>query len=235
MKQHEFEKSIFLEFSKVAELDIISTSIQSRTPPEPDILCEIRDEGFLALELTEFVAQRYMEKFKEYVKTKQMIEEVCGSLSEEDKEKFSKLFKGALLSFYFNKKANLRQKRKLLEKDFPQLLTLNPNYIGEYILSSEIEVMIYKCDFDDTFFEVDNVEWLENPLENLLNKKFRKRYSTAHRIELLLHTYHSQFWPRNILIPQIQKYLKLHSPVSNIQGLWVFDYHEKEIISHICF
>jgi len=47
------ERRIFIEFIKKAQLSVDVETIESRCPPEPDILCWDKDQGFVAFELCE--------------------------------------------------------------------------------------------------------------------------------------------------------------------------------------
>ena len=49
--QAEAERAVFREFAKKANLPIDLRSIESREPPEPDILCRGNDGEFIAFEL----------------------------------------------------------------------------------------------------------------------------------------------------------------------------------------
>jgi hypothetical protein len=47
------EISIFREFVDRSKLPVVPASVESRKPPEPDILCEIAGEGKVAFEMVE--------------------------------------------------------------------------------------------------------------------------------------------------------------------------------------
>jgi hypothetical protein len=47
------EMQVFLEFIQKSGLPIERDSIENRTPPEPDILCWHKEQGFVAFELVE--------------------------------------------------------------------------------------------------------------------------------------------------------------------------------------
>jgi hypothetical protein len=51
------ERDIFMEFVAVAALPVVLGSVESRRPPEPDILCELANEGRVAFELVQLVDQ----------------------------------------------------------------------------------------------------------------------------------------------------------------------------------
>jgi hypothetical protein len=51
------ERDIFLEFVAVAGLPVVPGSIESRRPPEPDIVCELVGGGRVAFEVVELIDQ----------------------------------------------------------------------------------------------------------------------------------------------------------------------------------
>lgn len=51
------ERAVFREFAQAARVRVVPNSIQSRPPPEPDILCEIGGVGPVAFELVQLVDQ----------------------------------------------------------------------------------------------------------------------------------------------------------------------------------
>ena len=55
------ERENFERFTKAAGLDVLPNSIESREPPEPDILCSIEGRGPVAFELVELVDPSYAE------------------------------------------------------------------------------------------------------------------------------------------------------------------------------
>lgn len=58
-KKQEEERQVFRRFARVCPLDIRDTSIESRCPREPDILCEVLGERQVAFELTRLEAEEY--------------------------------------------------------------------------------------------------------------------------------------------------------------------------------
>lgn len=52
-----WERAVFRNFAAAARLPVVPDSIESRSPPEPDILCEYIDGDRVAFELVELVDQ----------------------------------------------------------------------------------------------------------------------------------------------------------------------------------
>ncbi len=52
-KKAKREVSVLMKFLKASELPIGTASVESRPPPEPDILCSHQEEGKIAFELAE--------------------------------------------------------------------------------------------------------------------------------------------------------------------------------------
>ena len=57
VEKAERERWIFEEFAGRAGLMVVPGSVESRLPPEPDILCRIEDQGPVAFELVELIDQ----------------------------------------------------------------------------------------------------------------------------------------------------------------------------------
>jgi len=66
------ERLVFRTFLKVSGLQIDPESIESRKPPEPDILCVHECDGKLAFELVEICAEDLARKYQQYAKEKNL-------------------------------------------------------------------------------------------------------------------------------------------------------------------
>ena len=64
------EREVFRAFARVSGLDIDDATIQSRSPPEPDILCETKTGKALAFELTELIDETHMKRIAMVLHTK---------------------------------------------------------------------------------------------------------------------------------------------------------------------
>ena len=73
MDRAEREREIFATFAEVAPFTVLPGSIKSRNPPEPDILCQIENQGPVGFELTELIDQAYMARLGLMFNTKQYL------------------------------------------------------------------------------------------------------------------------------------------------------------------
>jgi hypothetical protein len=55
------EIEIFRRFVERSGIDVISNSVEHRPPPEPDILCRVRERGCIRFELTEACSREFSE------------------------------------------------------------------------------------------------------------------------------------------------------------------------------
>lgn len=69
MEKSQRELAVFQEFAERSGLPVIADTIQKRDPPEPDILCEVSGEGFVAFELKELCAEEIAEGISELIRT----------------------------------------------------------------------------------------------------------------------------------------------------------------------
>ena len=63
------EMKVFLEFLQKSGLPIERDSVKTRTPPEPDILCRHKEQGFVAFELVELCAAEIARTTAEVVRS----------------------------------------------------------------------------------------------------------------------------------------------------------------------
>ena len=63
------ELNVFQEFAERSGLPIVAGSIEKRNPREPDILCQIEGEGYVAFELKELCAEDIAEGISELLRT----------------------------------------------------------------------------------------------------------------------------------------------------------------------
>lgn len=235
MDQAKREREIFEAFVEVAPFKVLPGSIESRYPPEPDILCQIENHGQVGFELTELIDQAYMARIGLMFKTKQYLNSYWQSeLDAADSALFRDKYSDALLHFEYSQATSLKQRKVVAKKAFPKLLNLPNNSDGEFLKSDpELApvlqwVQISRVGVVQPIIDVSSYGWLGDPTAQAIRNKFLKNYECDYPIELLAHINwgimpHEEVW-RN----------SAENAASQISGspfrkVWVFDNTDKKI------
>lgn len=192
MSQAERERDIFKAFAEVAPFTVLHGSIESRIPPEPDILCQIEGHGQVGFELTELIDQAYMARIGLMFRTKQWLNHYWQSeLDPEDSVLFRNKYGDALLHFEYSQETKLKERKVAARKAFQKLLHLPDNSNGEFLKSDpELApvlkwVQISRVGLAQPVVDVSSYGWLGDPTAQAIRKKFSKSYKCDYPIELL--------------------------------------------------
>lgn len=194
MSKADREKKVFENFSNVAAINILPGTIESRPPPEPDILCQLENSDHVAFELTELIDQDFMARLSLMFTTRQYLNAYWqNSLEHADTDLFCEKYSDALVNFQFDQEASLKVRKAVAKKVFPRLLELPNNFEGEF-LKSDSELMralnwvqICRVGAAEPIIDVSSSGCLGDPTADAIRKKFAKTYETEHPIELLAH------------------------------------------------
>lgn len=229
------EREIFEAFAKVAPFKVLPGSVESRSPPEPDILCQIKDHGQVGFELTELIDQAHMARIGLMFKTRQYLNKYWqNELDAADTTLFRNKYSDALLHFEYSQAASLNQRKAAAKKAFPKLLHLPNNSDGEF-LSSDPElvpvlqwVQVSRIDSVQPIIDVSSYGYLGDPTAQAIKNKFSKNYECDYPIELLAHINwgimpHEDVWRHSA------KNAASQIKDSPFRKVWVFDNTDKKI------
>jgi hypothetical protein len=231
------EQTIFRDF--VATLKIDMDSMESREPPEPDIVCQIVGCGKVGFELTELIDQNFKKREVLMYRTKcHLTNAPREHLSKSESSEFCRKYKNAFLLFRYRDGSSL-QKRKLTTKSALQaLLSLPDNYKGtltgrEFLSiptkSALNEIRVCRGDFfKGPILDTDSSGLLGDPVEATFHKKLSKRYEVKYPIELLTYIETDLLRPQDALIVELQK-LEEKFLASQFKKVWVFDRRTRSI------
>ena len=138
------ELRVFNEFVDCSDLVVVPKSIENRGPPEPDILCEVRDEGHVAFELKELCDPS--------------IAQICSDLVRENSEE-SKYVRSANPVGNMSKKARTKQ----YESDFPVELLFYTD--GRIICPPDTVIPTIRRAFDNNRHQFRRVWFMGQPDE----------------------------------------------------------------------
>ena len=120
------EKKVFTQFCKTAQLQVIPGSVKNQDPPAPDILCEIRGEGYVAFELVEILDEKFARRRNRKTKFPSMLHDYLDNMSQERSKAFKNKFSDTKIFFYFKEKTSNTMIEKSVAKIFEHLMSLDP-------------------------------------------------------------------------------------------------------------
>jgi len=228
------ERSIFRRFVQSAGLPVPLASIESRTPPEADILCEITGHGTIAFELVTIDGRNYCKGRSVYEATARALANACPTHSPQHAALGRKFGNVAMIAF-FRHNASLRERKA----HFPPLISLLLNNVpapvrpgSSFFPPDPLRKTIERVHVSEspTFALLANgivTALSANTLHNL-RRKLKSTYPRSHPVELLAHT-QMQPWSVNVGVEtQIFDLIRERQPASAFRRVWVFDVHGTE-------
>ncbi len=235
MDQAEREREIFEAFAEIAPFTVLPCSIESRNPPEPDILCQIENYGQVAFELTELIDEAYMAHIALVFDTKQYLNSYWQSeLNAADSTLFRNKYSDALLHFEYSQETSLKERKVAAKKAFPKLLHLPNNADGEFLKSDpELApvlqwIQISRIGLTESIIDISSYVRLGDPTAQAITKKFKKNYECDYPIELLTHINWGIMPHEEVWIASAEKAASQLSS-SPFRKIWVFDNADKKI------
>jgi len=216
-KRQDQERRVFHSFAKVCPLPILDSSIASRCPPEPDILCEIIGEGTVAFEMTCVEAEQYHSERAEQDRTLDKAKDFQVAVAKY--LVLEKRYWGALF-FLDDGKLSIEQICQLLDQaphDREQLFLLEHGIDLEYGGGNHPPVLV-----------VDAIE-IRYAIREHIAKKLRKVakgiLKSSYPIEILLHFKGLGAarldWEQRS--EQLRSSLIPCLPKSQVRRVWIFD------------
>ncbi len=229
MTQSEFERIVFEAFSKVAPFTILQGSVESRNPPEPDIVCTIENRGQVGFELTELIDQSHMERISLMFHTRNCLNNYWKKeLAEDAFAIFHSKYKGALLHFEFSQNTRLSERKSVLDVVFNLLLDLDADMEGicfennPKLMPILQYVNINHIGLECPIIDVGSFGSLGDPTEIAIKKKCSKKYTNEYPIELLAHIETNLLPPDGIWLSSIEE-KAAQIDGSQFEKLWVYD------------
>ncbi len=230
------EKTIFLDFAKVCGLAIQLDSVEKREPPEPDILCQINQEGAVAFEMVELIDQGLAQQTYESIRLQQLLEDIHQNLPTSARTTIEERFKNALVHVTFHAETSSRGRENAIPLILDWLQGFSPSFIGStppegrsplYKIVSEITVS--RGDFPGPFFEVDAGGAFADPTLERIGKKFEKKYISSTSVELLAYYELQPVLSEDLWLPQLRTFITQRIGSSGFRRVWVYDIKTKEI------
>lgn len=222
------ESYIFKEYAKICPLEIVS--FDSKDPPEPDIVCELKNGDNLAFELVEAVDNKIPHKDSVIEKAETLWSEYYNSnLSEEESKRFDAVFTGCSLSLALTDHAS----EKVIKKAIPLLFKKYKNSSRDQLglihhaqdgLPEGCERIRIEPQEAKPIFRCSRASHISSDFViKAVREKFGKTYETNHSIHLLVFNDHHSLGPDCIWLDKTKKYVQQNLPDSPFKRVWVFD------------
>ena len=231
--QKKREKYIFGEFTRVCPLDIVS--FESKNPPEPDILCQLKDGSSLAFELTEAVDDKVPQRMDNAQKAKKFWEDYKNNeLPKEDKERFDRIFSGCSITLNLNKQATMPKIKKAIKLIFKKYKNSYRCQLGliQRVESDDLpdcceSIKIEPKDGEPEFSCSRAMPISPKFVIDRIKSKFRKTYKTSCPINLLIYSGHHSFGPDGFWNqPDTKSYIEVNMGSSLFERIWIFNRSE---------
>jgi len=237
--QAEAERAIFIEFAATVPLAV--NSIESRRPPEPDLLCDVEGEGPVAFEVSQVTNESLERAMRGDHKARQEFRAAYNALPSEARLRIVDCLGGVPAVFVgFTPGTPPGQWRRAI-KPIIDLLVARSNLSGDERLragdvsvwqlqglsSILTEMAVRASSTAGPFLGCTEAVEVTDTTRRVLTKKLTSRYSSAAPMELLL--YRSTPVPRATdwredLITYID-----HQPVSPFRRVWCFDLFDRAV------
>ena len=178
------EKKVFTQFCKTAQLQVIPGSVKNQAPRAPDILCEIKSEGYVAFELVEILDEKFARRRNRKTKFPSMLHDYLDNMPQERSKAFKNKFSDTIIFFYFKEKISITLIKNSVGKIFEHLMSLDPA-IEETKFRSDKRLKqilryatINRNQSYGPSFESNDGGFVGEHYVNVLEKKFNKEYDS---------------------------------------------------------
>jgi hypothetical protein len=228
------ERRIFRRFAEISTLPIAVDSVESRCPPEPDILCMVEGEGQVAFELVEIIDESFAKRTDAQIDMHNHIENLYESLPEIDKSILSHRLGDALIYICFKPGVSLKKKREIAKDILAHLKSTDLHFEGDVLLSANLKTLIRRITVFrgvvGPCFDIEGVGTLGDPILERLKEKFSKAYESHFPIELLAYYDLQPVRPDSHWLLKATIFIKDSIQQSPFRRVWMFDVHNERVI-----
>lgn len=231
------EIRVFKKFAKLAPYPIDLNSIKSEDPPKPDISCNLLDGTTIAFELVECVDKSIAQSFYDSLNLKEAFDNELKNLSKGRKGRLKTNFKNALIYVAFIRKISFNKKKSSISTILDYLLTLGNMAEGKFNLRSHRDlkevvrwINVSRESFAGPKFDIEAVTSFGEPAKERIEVKFKKKYKTKYKIDLLAYYELQPEIPENNWLPSVREFVKNNVKTSIFQRVWIYSTTQNKII-----
>lgn len=229
------ERLIFESFAQVAGLYTDGATIESRSPPEPDILLRTASGNALAFELVEILDQEFSQSIQRGFKTKELCEAYLASMPGISRQLFMEKYRNADIFVSFRPPTTTRRRKNSLPVVFERLLALPDGLEGDVLwdipgLTTVLEhATISRGRFVGPMFDTSETLWVGDPTVAAIESKLDKTYESPHELSLLAYIETNPMFPDDVWLGNLAEYESELSDACQFSHIFVFDWQSKTI------
>lgn len=229
MPKEERERLIFSLFAKSAGLTTAGSSIESRSPPQPDILLTESDGTCVAFELVEILDQGYSGSTQRQFDTKSVFYKHLDAMLEPTRSRFRGKYADADIHIEFDEKLTLRRREQSLQQVFNALLCLPDEISGEVPIEDDCLQKIVKYlyinrgKFSGPLFDIQSAVWVGDPTVDSIRTKLDKTYDSPHPVGLLAYIETNPMYPDDVWLTELDNFLAELGRDCQFDSIYVFD------------
>lgn len=225
VKAMEREQRVFRSFAENGPLAIDLDSIESPSPPAPDILCRVERLGFVAFELVELVDEEYARGIVLMARTQRMLRDLPDRLPADLRSSLNE-FGDPYIAFDFVGNLPLRAREQAAVDALRWLLnqeSKRDHYAIEGDLRSRVEAIhVHRPWRWGLKFEISSAGFVGDPTVARLESKFGKTYKSEHPVELLMYTEIDLIMPEDIWRPTVEPFVQERLATSPFRRVWLY-------------
>lgn len=235
-QQQADEKLIVEAFLQVAEIPCHSDNIQSLEPPQPDILCTLKNDTKLAFELTEVIDPKQARNYNFGNDVRHAMYQYHVDMEPTKRAQMDLLFRNAALLIAFIKGTTLKKAVNLLPSVFDALLTCTSETDGnidkDHIPKGIKRITVARGkELTGPIFSASGLAlYIRNTMTERINQKFSKKYKCDCPIDLLVHGRLKSLPPDTLWLDEVRNLVPSNIQNSPFHRVWVFDYVESNIM-----
>lgn len=229
----ERERKVFALFCRERGWCTPHCIIESRSPPEPDILFKRRWHLARAFEMVELIDQDYARTMQSDSSTRKQLADFYEALPLGRRSQLDQSYGDAEIIVSFQSGLTERRRAAVFDRLFKFLTDRPSGWSGVSLRPTELqpyvnEVVVARGTFKGPRFDVSSAVWVDDPCIEAIAEKMESTYVTPHRMELLAYIESNPMFPDHVWIPDLEDYCRLLAR-SQFGAIYVFDVSKKSV------
>ena len=233
--KQERELEVFAKFAEVAGL-LPGASFESRTPPEPDILCIARDLSKHAYELVEILDQSFAGVVNRQLDTKAACAQYLADLPAAQGDAFRLKYFNADIFIAFKQGLSLRRRKNALPAIFERLIALPAESSGKFFTNDQAlapcidYALVHRARFNGPLFDAPAISWIGDPTVDAIAGKMTKSYRPQGALSLLAYIQGNPMLPDEVWLAHLDDYFETLDGACQFECVFVFDCGRNKIM-----